>query len=120
MLEHTITVPNTTAAAIYQALLSSDEHTKIIVDTANVSDVVGDTFTTFSGYASGKNVELVPGEKLCRRGEQVTGQMGTTQPLLLNCKIPKMELKSILPKLICQKARKTNSTLVGVTIIGII
>ena len=64
MIEQTITVPNATAQDIYEALLSSEKHTKLIGDTAEISDRVDETFKTFSGYAEGKNVELIPGKKI--------------------------------------------------------
>lgn len=64
MLEHKVEIPNASAKDIYHALLSTDEHSKIIGDKANVSDKVGGTFTTFSGYAEGKNIELIPNEKI--------------------------------------------------------
>ncbi len=64
MIEHRLVIPNATTKNIYEALLSSEKHSSIIGDEAVVSDVVGDTFSTFSGYATGKNVELVPYSKL--------------------------------------------------------
>jgi len=50
--------------AIYDAIMDSRKHTQFTGDTAKIENKVGGSFTAFSGYASGKNLELIPGKKI--------------------------------------------------------
>jgi len=52
------TTINTAAKNIYDAWLSSDGHTKMTGGEATASKVIGDDFTTWDGYISGKNLAL--------------------------------------------------------------
>jgi len=45
---------------VYEAWLSTPEHTEMTGAPAQVSDLVGGTFTAWDGYISGKNMALVP------------------------------------------------------------
>jgi uncharacterized protein YndB with AHSA1/START domain len=49
---------------IYDAWLSSDEHTAFTGDKAVVEPFVGGKHSTFDGYASGQTVELQPGRRI--------------------------------------------------------
>ena len=49
---------------VYKYFLDTKLHTKFTGDVAKISKKVGGSFSTFSGYAKGKNVELVPGKKI--------------------------------------------------------
>jgi len=49
-----------TAKQIYKAWLSTQGHTKMTGGAAFVSDKVGDTFTDWDGYITGKNLVLEP------------------------------------------------------------
>ena len=51
-------------AVVYQYLLDSKLHSKFTGDVATISKKVGGKFSTFSGYATGKNLVLVPGKKI--------------------------------------------------------
>jgi len=53
-----------TAKQIYKSWLSTQRHTKMTGSPAFVSDKVGDTFTTWEGYITGKNIELEPYNKI--------------------------------------------------------
>jgi len=53
-----------TAIDIYNTWLSSDGHTKMTGAVANISDKIGDTFTAWEDYITGKNIELVEGKKI--------------------------------------------------------
>ncbi len=64
MIKTTEFIQNATAEKVYDVLLSSEKHSKLTGDKANVTNRVGDSFSTFSGYAEGKNIELVPNEKI--------------------------------------------------------
>ena len=48
------------AKQIYKAWLSTQGHTKMTGGAAFVSDKVGDTFTAWDGYITGKNLVLEP------------------------------------------------------------
>lgn len=49
---------------IYEALMDSKKHSQFTGDTAKISREVGGTFSAFSDYATGKNLELIPDEKI--------------------------------------------------------
>lgn len=49
---------------IYAAWMSSEQHRHFTGQEANISPKVGGVFHTFDGWASGKNVELIPGRKI--------------------------------------------------------
>ena len=60
MLKQTITLKNATAKAVYEMLLSADQHSELIGDDADITDKFDAEFSTFGGYATGKNLTLVP------------------------------------------------------------
>lgn len=60
-LSHTF---NASAEQIYNAWLTSEAHSEMTGGEANCSDVTGDTFTTWVGYISGVNIELIPFSKI--------------------------------------------------------
>lgn len=49
---------------IYEALLNSDQFSKLSGVRANISRDVGGSFSCFGGYISGLNVELVPNKRI--------------------------------------------------------
>jgi len=53
-----------TAKQIYKSWLSTQRHTKMTGGTAFVSDKVGEKFTAWEGYITGKNLELEPYNKI--------------------------------------------------------
>ncbi|WP_339753175.1 SRPBCC domain-containing protein, partial [uncultured Winogradskyella sp.] len=53
-----------TAKQIYKSWLSTQRHTKMTGGTAFVSDKVGEKFTAWEGYITGKNIELEPYNKI--------------------------------------------------------
>jgi activator of HSP90 ATPase len=53
-----------TAKQIYKSWLSTQRHSKMTGGAAFVSDKVGESFTTWEGYISGKNLELEPYSKI--------------------------------------------------------
>ncbi|HYC20720.1 MAG TPA: SRPBCC family protein [Candidatus Bathyarchaeia archaeon] len=52
---------------VYEALMDSAKHTEFTHSSANIGREVGDAFSTFDGYASGTNVELIPDKKIVQR-----------------------------------------------------
>ena len=60
-MEFTITTTiNATAKQIYKSWLSTQGHTKMTGGVAFLSDKVGDSFTAWDGYITGKNKVLEP------------------------------------------------------------
>ena len=49
---------------VYEALMDSKKHSKFTGGKASISRKVGGKFTAYDGYAEGKNLELVPDEKI--------------------------------------------------------
>ena len=52
------------AAEIYQAWLDSILHSEMTGGQANMSDEVGANVSAWAGYITGRNLELVPGERI--------------------------------------------------------
>ena len=52
------------AHAVYEALMDSKKHTQFTGDTARISRQVGGKFSVYGAYITGKNIELVPDEKI--------------------------------------------------------
>jgi len=59
----TKTIP-ATAQEIYEAWLDSLSHSEMTGGTAKMSDQVGDEVSAWDDYISGRNLELVPGERI--------------------------------------------------------
>jgi activator of HSP90 ATPase len=51
-------------AEIYNALMDSQKHSSFTGGKAVIGKKVGDEFTAYDGYITGKNVELIPGKKI--------------------------------------------------------
>ena len=49
---------------VYEALMDSRQHSAFTGDKAHISREVGGAITAFDGYVSGKNVELIPDQKI--------------------------------------------------------
>lgn len=64
-MEFTIeTTINTSAKNIYDTWLSSDGHSKMTGGEATASKNIGDDFTAWDGYITGKNIELEENERI--------------------------------------------------------
>jgi activator of HSP90 ATPase len=62
--EISTTFEATSPQAIYDAWLDSAAHTAMTGGSAEVSAVVGESFSAWDGYISGRNVELAPGARI--------------------------------------------------------
>ena len=51
-------------AKVYDALMSSRQHAKFTGAPASISNKEGGRFSVFGDYATGKNLELIPGKKI--------------------------------------------------------
>jgi activator of HSP90 ATPase len=49
---------------VYEALMDSKKHSAFTGGKASISRKVGGKFTAYDGYAEGKNLELLPDEKI--------------------------------------------------------
>jgi len=56
-----------TPKILYAAWLNSAQHSAMTGGTAKVSDKVGESFTAWDGYISGKNVALEPGKRILQK-----------------------------------------------------
>lgn len=56
------TTVTATPARVFQALLSSREHGEFTKSPASISNKVGSLFSVYDGYATGKNIKLIPGK----------------------------------------------------------
>lgn len=54
----------TSPLKVYDALMDSKKHSVFTGDTAKIGRKVGEKFTAYSGYAEGKNIELIAGRKI--------------------------------------------------------
>ena len=52
---------------IYKAWLDSSLHSQMTAGEANCSNKVGDAFTAWDGYISGKNIELIENQKIVQK-----------------------------------------------------
>ena len=50
--------------AVYNALMDSKKHSLFTGGKAVIGKKVGDNFSAYDGYITGKNIELVPGKKI--------------------------------------------------------
>lgn len=55
---------NAKPETLYNAWLDSDMHSKMTGGQASCSKIVGDSFSAWNGYISGKNVELIENQKI--------------------------------------------------------
>jgi activator of HSP90 ATPase len=49
---------------LYEILLDSNKHSVFTQSQAVIDPTVGGTFSVYDGYAEGKNIELIPGQKI--------------------------------------------------------
>lgn len=64
IITQTVTFKRVTPQQLYDALMTSKQHSQFTGDKAKISTKVGGKFTAYDGYISGKNLELVPGKKI--------------------------------------------------------
>ncbi len=93
----------------YELWMDSKQHAAVTGDAATISRTVGGKFATFGGWATGKNIELVPDKKIVQswRGEDwpaghystLTGQLlpatGGTKLLFSQTNVPASVAKSV-------------------------
>lgn len=63
IIKQTVTIP-ASPKEVYSALMSSVKHTKITGAKALIGKKKGDPYYTYDGYITGRNIELVPGERI--------------------------------------------------------
>ena len=57
-INHKIIIENATPKQIYHGLLNSEMHAKFTGGKAEITGRMGDSFTAWDGYITGKNIEL--------------------------------------------------------------
>jgi activator of HSP90 ATPase len=63
LIRQTVTF-NASPHAVYEALMDSRKHAKFTRSQATISRKVGGPLTAYNGYITGKNLELVPDQKI--------------------------------------------------------
>ena len=63
IIQQTVTF-NASPHEVYEALMDSKKHAAFTGGKANISRAVGGSIMTYDNYATGKNVELVPDQKI--------------------------------------------------------
>lgn len=63
---------------VYEALMDEKIHALFTAGSAQISRLVGGTFTAYDGYISGKNIELIPDEKIVQEWRAVDWEPGNT------------------------------------------
>jgi activator of HSP90 ATPase len=66
---------------IYKILMDSKLHSKFTGDIAKISKKVGGKFSSFSGYATGKNLILRPGKKIVQTWRASDWPKGATSEI---------------------------------------
>lgn len=61
---------------VYEALMDSSKHTSFTGNTAEISREVGGEFMAYDGYITGKNVELMPDQKIVQSWRAVDWKEG--------------------------------------------
>lgn len=75
-----------TPAEVYSLLMDSKKHAALTGDEASISRNIGGSFSTFGGWAEGKNIELVPNKKIVqtwRAGDWPAGHYSTITLILI-------------------------------------
>jgi activator of HSP90 ATPase len=63
-IEHKIKIKKTKPQKVYEALMDEKKHAKFTGAGAKINPEVGGEFSVYDDYATGKNIELKPGEKI--------------------------------------------------------
>jgi activator of HSP90 ATPase len=61
---------------VYEALMDETIHAQFTGSTARIGRAVGETFNAYDGYITGKNIELVPDQKIVQEWRAVDWEPG--------------------------------------------
>lgn len=64
MIEQEVTILGATPHQVFEVLMDQQQHAALTKGEAQISRRVGGSFSTFDGWASGKQLELVPDTKI--------------------------------------------------------
>ena len=64
VIEQEVIIHQATPPEVFEALMDEKQHAALTKGEARISRHIGGAFTTFDGWASGKQVELVPDKKI--------------------------------------------------------
>ena len=63
--------------AVYEALMDSKKHAIFSGSAAKISRAIGGEYSAYDGYITGKNIELVPDQKIVQSWRAWTGPQAT-------------------------------------------
>lgn len=63
IIKQTATIP-ASPQEVYDAIMNSSKHSKFTGEKAVIGKKVGNTYSTYGGYITGENLELIPGKKI--------------------------------------------------------
>ncbi len=84
-IRHNVLIPLSSPEEVYRAFLSSKEHTEFTGSEAKCSAKVGGRFTAWDKYISGKNLELVEGNKIVQEWKTSEWPQGYEPSILKTC-----------------------------------
>ncbi|MFH2040439.1 MAG: SRPBCC domain-containing protein, partial [Chloroflexota bacterium] len=62
---------STSSHQVYEALMDEEIHTSFTASAAQIIRKVGGVFTAYDGYISGKNIKLIPDQKIVQEWRAV-------------------------------------------------
>jgi len=63
---------------VYEALMDETIHAHFTASAASIGRAVGETFLAYDGYITGKNIELIPDQKIVQEWRAVDWKPGLT------------------------------------------
>lgn len=82
-IEQTVII-NAPAKDVYDALMDSIQHSEFTGAKATIDNKVGGKFSVWDGYASGVNLELIPGKKIAQTWRASDWPEGVESKLTIN------------------------------------
>lgn len=108
-IRQNVFIPDATPKEIYDALLSSKEHSEITGEKAVCSAQKGAKFTAWNGYIKGRNVSLTRDEKIVQEWQTTEWPDGygpSTLEISLRCRANGTELSIIQTDVPASQVRK--------------
>ncbi len=82
-IEQIVTI-NAPAKDVYDVLMDSSQHSEFTGAKATIDNKVGGKFSVWDGYASGVNLELIPGKKITQTWRASDWPAGVESKITIN------------------------------------